>query len=129
MNFPILWIHLINRLGLKVKIWVEEDSNLVLLHSHNNKHVDSNKNKQIWSWWVLFWISDYLKCISINLYLGLVIYNWHGDNPYGLHLEIGDTVQILEQCCGEYILIIIYVSEYILKLFCVSYRLVQRICH
>lgn len=31
---------------------------------------------------------------------GVVIYNWHGDNPYGLHLEIGDTVQILEQCCG-----------------------------
>lgn len=28
------------------------------------------------------------------------IYNWHGENPYGLHLEIGDTVQILEQCCG-----------------------------
>ncbi|KAF0756180.1 Uncharacterized protein FWK35_00020825 [Aphis craccivora] len=33
---------------------------------------------------------------------GVVIYNWHGDNPYGLHLEIGDTVQILEQCCGWY---------------------------
>jgi len=29
-----------------------------------------------------------------------VIYNWHGENPYGLHLEIGDTVQILEQCYG-----------------------------
>lgn len=28
------------------------------------------------------------------------IYNWHGDNPYALHLEIGDTVQILEQCYG-----------------------------
>ncbi|XP_050437512.1 dedicator of cytokinesis protein 3 isoform X2 [Adelges cooleyi] len=33
---------------------------------------------------------------------GVAIYNWHGDNPYGLHLQIGDTVQILEQCSGWY---------------------------
>ncbi|XP_050533759.1 dedicator of cytokinesis protein 3 isoform X2 [Daktulosphaira vitifoliae] len=33
---------------------------------------------------------------------GVAIYNWHGDNLYGLQLEIGDTVQILEQCTGWY---------------------------
>jgi dedicator of cytokinesis protein 3 len=28
------------------------------------------------------------------------IYNWEGDTRYGLSLEIGDTVQILEECEG-----------------------------
>lgn len=39
-----------------------------------------------------------------------VIYNWNGENPYGLHLEIGDTVQILEQCCGQYIVLSLIIS-------------------
>lgn len=30
------------------------------------------------------------------------IYNWRGDTRYGLPLEIGETVQILEECVGWY---------------------------
>ncbi|CAB0036454.1 unnamed protein product [Trichogramma brassicae] len=30
------------------------------------------------------------------------IYNWRGDTRYGLPLEIGETVQILEECAGWY---------------------------
>lgn len=33
---------------------------------------------------------------------GVVIYNWSGDIRYGLQLEIGETVQILEECQGWY---------------------------
>lgn len=28
------------------------------------------------------------------------VYNWRGDTRYGLPLEIGETVQILEECAG-----------------------------
>lgn len=31
---------------------------------------------------------------------GVAIYNWKGDTRFGLPLEIGDTVQILEECQG-----------------------------
>ncbi|KAJ8687483.1 hypothetical protein QAD02_023277, partial [Eretmocerus hayati] len=30
------------------------------------------------------------------------IYNWRGDTRYGLPLEIGETLQILEECAGWY---------------------------
>lgn len=30
------------------------------------------------------------------------MYNWRGDTRYGLPLEIGETVQILEECTGWY---------------------------
>ena len=30
------------------------------------------------------------------------VYNWRGDTRYGLPLEIGETVQILEECSGEF---------------------------
>ncbi|GLH11491.1 SFRICE_024883 [Gryllus bimaculatus] len=33
---------------------------------------------------------------------GVAVYNWKGDTRYGLPLEIGDTVQILEECAGWY---------------------------
>ncbi|XP_075236477.1 dedicator of cytokinesis spg [Lycorma delicatula] len=33
---------------------------------------------------------------------GVAIYNWSGDCRYGLPLEIGDTVHILEECTGWY---------------------------
>lgn len=29
------------------------------------------------------------------------VYNWNGETRYGLPLEIGDTVQILEECLGK----------------------------
>jgi len=29
------------------------------------------------------------------------VYNWRGDTRYGLPLEIGETVQILEECTGN----------------------------
>ncbi|OAD58781.1 Dedicator of cytokinesis protein 3 [Eufriesea mexicana] len=32
----------------------------------------------------------------------LAVYNWRGDTRYGLPLEIGETVQILEECIGWY---------------------------
>lgn len=28
------------------------------------------------------------------------VYNWRGETRYGLPLEIGETVQILEECAG-----------------------------
>ncbi|XP_046744108.1 dedicator of cytokinesis protein 3 isoform X1 [Diprion similis] len=31
---------------------------------------------------------------------GVALYNWRGDTRYGLPLEIGETVQILEECAG-----------------------------
>lgn len=73
----------------------------------------SYENKKIWSWYVSFLNNLFLGLEILNLrnilmyihsMLYSVIYNWHGDNSYGLHLEIGDTVQILEQCCGRLIL-------------------------
>ncbi|XP_046668485.1 dedicator of cytokinesis protein 3-like [Homalodisca vitripennis] len=33
---------------------------------------------------------------------GVSVYNWNGDVRFGLPLEIGDTVQILEECQGWY---------------------------
>ncbi|XP_066992689.2 dedicator of cytokinesis protein 3 [Anabrus simplex] len=33
---------------------------------------------------------------------GVAVYNWKGDTRYGLPLEIGETVQILEECSGWY---------------------------
>uniref|UniRef100_A0A1B6BYQ6 Dedicator of cytokinesis protein 3 n=1 Tax=Clastoptera arizonana TaxID=38151 RepID=A0A1B6BYQ6_9HEMI len=33
---------------------------------------------------------------------GIAVYNWNGDVRYGLPLEIGETVQILEECFGWY---------------------------
>ncbi|XP_052125383.1 dedicator of cytokinesis protein 4 isoform X2 [Frankliniella occidentalis] len=33
---------------------------------------------------------------------GVAVYNWKGDTRYGLPLEIGDTVQIHEECLGWY---------------------------
>ncbi|XP_053971096.1 dedicator of cytokinesis protein 3 isoform X2 [Hylaeus volcanicus] len=33
---------------------------------------------------------------------GVAVYNWRGDTRYGLPLEIGETVQILEECAGWY---------------------------
>ncbi|XP_059476423.1 dedicator of cytokinesis protein 3 isoform X1 [Neocloeon triangulifer] len=35
-----------------------------------------------------------------NKKYGVAVYNWEGDTRYGLSLEIGDTVQILEECEG-----------------------------
>lgn len=32
----------------------------------------------------------------------LAIYNWRGETRYGLPLEIGETIQILEECSGWY---------------------------
>ncbi|XP_043283024.1 dedicator of cytokinesis protein 3 isoform X2 [Venturia canescens] len=32
----------------------------------------------------------------------VAVYNWRGDTRYGLPLEIGETVQILEECAGWY---------------------------
>ncbi|XP_049823045.1 dedicator of cytokinesis protein 3 isoform X2 [Aethina tumida] len=37
-----------------------------------------------------------------NKKYGVAIYNWKGDVRFGLSLEIGDTVQILEECSGWY---------------------------
>lgn len=31
----------------------------------------------------------------------LAVYNWRGDTRYGLPLEIGDTLHILEECAGN----------------------------
>ncbi|XP_018335626.1 dedicator of cytokinesis protein 3 [Agrilus planipennis] len=33
---------------------------------------------------------------------GVAVYNWRGDTKFGLPLEIGETVQILEECPGWY---------------------------
>ncbi|XP_015108826.1 dedicator of cytokinesis protein 3 isoform X1 [Diachasma alloeum] len=33
---------------------------------------------------------------------GVAVYNWRGDTRYGLPLEIGETVQILEECADWY---------------------------
>ncbi|KAI5748762.1 hypothetical protein M8J76_001724 [Diaphorina citri] len=33
---------------------------------------------------------------------GVAIYNWSGETQFGLPLEIGDTVHILEECPGWY---------------------------
>lgn len=33
---------------------------------------------------------------------GVAIYNWKGETKFGLPLEIGDTIQILEECQGWY---------------------------
>ncbi|XP_031827165.1 dedicator of cytokinesis spg isoform X2 [Nomia melanderi] len=33
---------------------------------------------------------------------GVAVYNWRGETRYGLPLEIGETVQILEECAGWY---------------------------
>ncbi|XP_057318557.1 dedicator of cytokinesis protein 3 isoform X2 [Microplitis mediator] len=33
---------------------------------------------------------------------GVAVYNWRGDTRYGLPLEIGDTLHILEECAGWY---------------------------
>ncbi|XP_034947378.1 dedicator of cytokinesis protein 3 [Chelonus insularis] len=33
---------------------------------------------------------------------GVAVYNWRGDTRYGLPLEIGETVHILEECAGWY---------------------------
>ncbi|XKL62440.1 hypothetical protein PGB90_002273 [Kerria lacca] len=33
---------------------------------------------------------------------GVAIYNWSGEIKFGLPLEIGDTVQIFEECLGWY---------------------------
>lgn len=41
------------------------------------------------------------------------VYNWRGDTRYGLPLEIGETVQILEECAGtlsDYMLSLIFFS-------------------
>ncbi|CAB3387194.1 Hypothetical predicted protein [Cloeon dipterum] len=35
-----------------------------------------------------------------NKKYGVAVYNWEGDTRYALPLEIGDTVQILEECEG-----------------------------
>ncbi|KAK9500516.1 hypothetical protein O3M35_001766 [Rhynocoris fuscipes] len=37
-----------------------------------------------------------------NKRYGVAIYNWKGEVRYGLPLEIGDTVQIFEECEGWY---------------------------
>lgn len=52
------------------------------------------------------------------------VYNWKGDKSYGLPLEIGDTVQIQEECLGE-----IRPSKFFSQLFPVApvtTRLLQR---
>lgn len=38
-----------------------------------------------------------MVCVFVS-----AIYNWKGDTRYGLPLEIGETVQILEECVGWY---------------------------
>ena len=54
----------------------------------------------------------YKRCNSYNLnltisfypclsFLFTAVYNWRGDTRYGLPLEIGETVQILEECTGK----------------------------
>uniref|UniRef100_T1JNN3 SH3 domain-containing protein n=1 Tax=Strigamia maritima TaxID=126957 RepID=T1JNN3_STRMM len=37
-----------------------------------------------------------------NKKFGVVVYSYNGSVRYGLPLEIGDTVQISEECCGWY---------------------------
>lgn len=38
---------------------------------------------------------------NILLFLLTVLYNYKPDTRYGLSLEIGETVQILEECQGN----------------------------
>jgi hypothetical protein len=42
------------------------------------------------------------KTVEINLGWFAAIYNWKGDTRFGLPLEIGETVQILEESQGWY---------------------------
>ncbi|XP_017786650.1 PREDICTED: dedicator of cytokinesis protein 3 isoform X2 [Nicrophorus vespilloides] len=41
-------------------------------------------------------------CATKREKYGVAIYNWKGDTKCGLPLEIGETVQILEECAGWY---------------------------
>lgn len=41
-----------------------------------------------------------ITVIMLVLFLFAAVYNWCGDTRYGLPLEIGETVQILEECAG-----------------------------
>lgn len=40
------------------------------------------------------------QIIVVYYFLFTAVYNWRGDTRYGLPLEIGETVQILEECAG-----------------------------
>lgn len=40
--------------------------------------------------------------INLIFFLFLpAVYNWRGETRYGLPLEIGETLQILEECAGN----------------------------
>lgn len=44
-----------------------------------------------------------IGCILNSIFFfSLAIYNWRGETKFGLPLEIGETVQILEECAGWY---------------------------
>jgi len=50
-------------------------------------------------------IASYRRGAQLSLIMSVMIsftavYNWRGDTRYGLPLEIGETVQILEECAG-----------------------------
>lgn len=47
------------------------------------------------------WFVQFINYCSY-FYIFIALYNWRGDTRYGLPLEIGETVQILEECAGQY---------------------------
>lgn len=53
----------------------------------------SCKNKQVEQQYALF---------TFELIFFVAIYNWKGESRFALPLEIGDTLQILEECDGWY---------------------------
>lgn len=46
--------------------------------------------------------NNFVYCLAIDLNFLSAIYNWKGDTKFGLPLEIGETVQILEEFAGWY---------------------------
>jgi hypothetical protein len=48
--------------------------------------------------------SDMIPWQTLRLLFSLLtaVYNWPGETRYGLPLEIGETVQILEECAGKF---------------------------
>lgn len=53
-------------------------------------------------WHVMKWLILKIECNIYKYYiLILAVYNWPGDIRHGLPLEIGDTVEVLEEYSGE----------------------------
>lgn len=40
--------------------------------------------------------------INIHYFVRLAIHNWNGNVPHGLELDVGDSVEILEECTQWY---------------------------